>query len=85
MNKHTVAVTAALGAPLGFLAGILYCAWREHDQSRQKNLETQAASLEKLRAQTDEIAYHQRTQWNTIHALQGELRGVSKGSEKQPS
>ena len=36
LNKHTVAVTAALGAPLGFLAGIFYCARREHDQSRRR-------------------------------------------------
>lgn len=84
MNKHAVAVTASLGAPLGFLAGILYCAWREQDLHRQQAIANQAASIETLRGQTDGLAFHQRSQWNTNHTLQTQLWTVSKGSTKQP-
>ena len=84
MNKHTVAVTAALGAPLGFLAGILYSAYCERDQRRQETIDTQEASLGKLRGQFEELAIHQRNQWSSIQKLNTDLKCVSKGLEKQP-
>jgi hypothetical protein len=85
MNKHTVAITAAVGTPLGFLAGILYSIWREHDQQTHSTINQQGASIDKISGKIDDLAFHQRNLWGSIHKLQGDVYNVSKGSQEPAS